>query len=404
MSQRPLRVLCLDIEGGFGGSSRSLYESLRHMNRNEVAPEVWCRRDGPVRKRYEALGIPCRIVSGMPTMNSLRYTSRNLYGYAVLLWKFLIWGKERFELLHALRQRFDLVHFNHEGLFYLADWLRGRHNKAQVTHVRTMIFDNIFGRWQTRRLMSANDRLVFITENERDNVERLGSRSANGTVIYNIAEPPSAALAASAAIPNDGRLKIAVLSNYAFIRGVDRIVEIAQVLAARNRRDLLFVIAGNMKLAGALPEELGGIARAGGTLADYAVACGVADMMLFLGHVAEPETVLTACDILLKPTRDNNPWSRDILEALAAGKPAVSVGRYARFVETEKTGILLEHYSADAVAKALLRLDADRDLCRRLGANAAQRAAELCDGPARASDLLAVWQEAIAMRSMGMIT
>ena len=404
MSATPLRVLCLDIEGGFGGSSRSLYESLRSMDRNKIAPEVWCRRDGPIRARYEALGIPCRIVSGMPTMNSLQYASRNLYGYAVLLWRFLFWGKERFELVNALRQRFDLVHFNHEGLFCLADWLRGRHNKAQVTHVRTMIFDNIFGRWQSRRLMWANDRLVFITENERDNVEMLGSRAANSTVIYNIAEPPPAALAAPAAIPNDSRLKIAVLSNYAFIRGVDRIVEIAQVLAARNRRDLLFVIAGDMKLTGSLPEELGEIARAGGTLADYAVARGVADMMLFLGHVAEPEAVLTACDVLLKPTRDNNPWGRDILEALAAGKPVVSVGRYSRFVETEKTGVLLEHYSADAVAKILLSLDADRDHCLRLGANAAQRAAKLCNGAARASDLLAVWQEAIARRSMEMTT
>ena len=404
MSAAPLRVLCLDIEGGFGGSSRSLYESLRFMDRSKIAPEVWCRRDGPIRARYQALGIPCRIVSGMPTMNSLQRTSRNIYGYSGLFRKLLAWRQERDELANALQQRFDLVHFNHEGLFCLADWLRSRHNKAQVTHVRTMILDNFFGRWQSRRLIAANDRLVFITENERDNVERLGLRAANGTVIYNIAEPPPTTMAVNPMVPDDGRLKVAVLSNYAFIRGVDRIVEIAEGLAARGRRDFLFVVAGNMKLTGSLPDELGDIARARGTLADFAAARGVADMMLFLGHVAEPETVLTACDVLLKPTRDNNPWGRDILEALAAGKPVISVGRYSHFVETEKTGFLLEHYSADAVVEILLRLDAGRDLGLRLGANAARRVAELCDGTARARDLLAVWQEAIAGRSKEMIT
>ena len=30
---RPIRVLCLDIEGGYGGSSRSLYFSLQNMDR-----------------------------------------------------------------------------------------------------------------------------------------------------------------------------------------------------------------------------------------------------------------------------------------------------------------------------------------------------------------------------------
>ena len=77
MSAPRLRVLCLDIDGGFGGSSRSLYESLRHMDHAQVAAEVWCRRDGPARARYAALGIPCRIAADMPRMNSLPRVSRN---------------------------------------------------------------------------------------------------------------------------------------------------------------------------------------------------------------------------------------------------------------------------------------------------------------------------------------
>jgi len=393
-----LRVLCLDIEGGFGGSSRSLYESLRHMEPGAVTAEVWCRRDGPVRARYEAIGIPCRVAAEMPRMNSLPRASRNLFGYARAVREMLRLKDFRAALLAAV-ERCDLVHFNHEGLFLLAAWLRKRHAKAQTMHVRTMIPRNTFGRWQCRRMDAANDRLVFITENERANLEGMLGRSAMGDVIYNVAPAPGGAVPPHPAIPDDARLKVAVLANYAWHRGIDRMIDVAEALAARKRRDILFVVAGDMALSGRLPGALAQIARAGGTLADHAAARGVADMFLFLGHVAAPESVLVACDAVAKPTREDNPWGRDILEGLAAGKPVISIGRYDRFIETGVTGFLLPEYGADVFADIVLWLDADRGLGRRLGEAAKARIAALCDGPARARDLAATWCEAVAARA-----
>jgi glycosyltransferase involved in cell wall biosynthesis len=394
-----LRVLCLDIEGGFGGSSRSLYESLRHMDRAAVAPEVWCRRDGPVRGRYEAIGVACRVAADMPHMNSLVRFSRNLVGYTRHVRDMLRQKAFRADLLDAVRARFDLVHFNHEGLFLLAAWLRGRHAKAQTLHVRTMIPRNTFGRWQCRRIAAANDRLVFITENERGNLEAMLRRGTEGAVIHNIADAGAPA-PRHPAIPHDARLKVALLSNYAWIRGNDRMIEVAEALAARGRRDILFVVAGDMALRGTLPGELGAIARRGGTLADYAAARGVADMFLFLGHVAEPEAVLAACDVLAKPTRVDNPWGRDILEGLGAGKPVISIGHCDTFVETGATGFLMRDYDPGELAEILLLLDADRGLVVRLGATARARIASLCDGPSRARDLVALWREAVSRRTV----
>jgi glycosyltransferase involved in cell wall biosynthesis len=394
-----LRVLCLDIEGGFGGSSRSLYESLRHMDRAAVEPEVWCRRDGPVRDLYARLGIPCRVTAGMPRMNSLARASRNLIGYARCWRAMLLWRPEAARLVDAVRQRFDVVHFNHEGLTGLAGWLRKRHDKAQTMHVRTMIPDNAFGRWQRRRMAASIDRFVFITENERDHIERVLGRGVAGSVIYNAAAMGLADVPRHPAVPEDDRLKIAVLSNFALIRGTDRIVEIAEALAARNRRDVLFVVAGDMTLRDSPSGELGRIARAGGTLADYAAARGVADMFLFLGHVSAPESVLAACQVLLKPTRNDDPWGRDIIEALAAGLPVLSVGRYRRFVESGETGYLMPAYDAGGMADLLIKLHSDRRLIARLGAGARARVSALCDGPGRAHDLLELWRDAVRARN-----
>ena len=148
-----------------------------------------------------------------------------------------------------------------------------------------------------------------------------------------------------------------------------------------------------MRLHGSLPGELGVLSRKGATLKEYAAARGVADMFLFLGHVSEPERVLAGCNALARLSREDNPWGRDVIEALGAGRPVIATGSYDRFVESDATGILLPTFSADALADNILRLADDRALAARLGAAAQVRIEALCNGPARAADLAAVWRD-----------
>ena len=134
------------------------------------------------------------------------------------------------------------------------------------------------------------------------------------------------------------------------------------------------------------------------TLADEVRAAGVAGDFVFLGHVAEPSAVLAACDCLIKPTRDANPWGRDILEAMAQGRPVISYGRDATFVEPGVTGLLMDEFDATVTARELLRLANDRDSLRAQGANAKQRIRRLCDPAAQAAELAELWRAAYATR------
>lgn len=398
MTAEPLRVLCLDIEGGYGGSSRSLFETIRHLDRAAVALEVWCRREGAIQDRYRGIGVPCRVTPEMPKVSSLPLISRNLFVYTQFLRDFLASGGFRKTLAAEAGARFDLVHFNHEALFMLARWL-GRRSAVPLTmHIRTNLHDTPFARWQNRAIAETMDHLVFITENERGTLERLAGRTTRGTVIHNIVSH-SKQITRHPSIPRDGRFKIACLSNYSWYRGLDRLVDVAAALAARGRRDVLFAMAGDMTLTRSLPGELGATARAGGTLAEYASRKGLADMFLFLGHVAEPETVLAACDALAKPTREDNPWGRDILEALAAGKPVLSVGADETFVQTGATGLLQAEFECEEMAAEIIRMADDRAYAKRLGAAGRARVLKLCDGPARAADLLEVWRSATSGRA-----
>jgi glycosyltransferase involved in cell wall biosynthesis len=389
-----MRVLCLDIEGGFGGSSRSLFESLRHMG-GMVSAEVWCARPGPVLARYAAIGTPARAVPGMPRFTALPRLSRNLLAGARYGREWLAAARFRAELAARCADA-DIVHLNHESLHGVGLWLRARVPGVRVCfHLRTMLPPGPFARWQSRRVAAAAHGIVYITENERARfLAHLGpeAHEPRWRVIHNIAVPVEG-VAPSSAIPADGRLVVACLSNYAWVRGIDRVVEIARALQEMGRRDVLFVVAGDMTLPRSLPGELGATARAGGDLSVHARRMGVADMILFLGHVPDPESVLAASHVLVKPTREANPWGRDIIEALAAGRPVLSVGRYDRFVEDGVTGVLQPDFDADAMAGRIARLADNRDEIERMALAGAARVAALCGGPARAADLLGFWRE-----------
>ena len=331
----------------------------------------------------------------MPHVSALPRPSRNIYAFARAHLRFRASKVFRAELCAAVNERFDAVHFNHEALFQLARWLRPRTRQPFTMHIRTNLVPSLFSRWQARTIARNIDHAIFITENEQHSWRALGLCPPCESVIYNIAGPLSSEVETHPEIPEDDRLKIASLSNYAWIRGVDRLVEVAAVLAARGRRDILFVVAGDMRLRGSLPGQLGEISRKDGSLADHAAAKGVGDMFLFLGHVNAPERVLAGCQLLARLSRENNPWGRDVIEALGAGRPVIAMGTYDRFVESGETGILLPTYSADDVAMNMERFADDRVLLDRLGAAGQARVENLCNGPARAACLAAVWQEVV---------
>ena len=393
-----LKVLALDIEGGHGGSSKSLYTSILHLDLNEVNVEVWCKRKGSIQQRYMDIGVCCRVKPDMPKVSALPRLSRNTYAHAVFLWQFVRAYHFRAELLDEINNRFDVVHFNHESLAWLGVWLRSRTNAGFVLHNRTMLRDSFFARAQIRAMNTAADDVIFITENEQENVRRLGIGNL-GSVIYNPVESYKKPSKCHQLESDRTTFKVCCLSNFSWNRGLDRLVEVAEVLKSRKRTNIQFVVLGEAALSGSLPGELGKIARNGGTLVDYAVLKGVSDMFMFLGHVSKPESVLFVCDMVVKLSRELNPWGRDILEGMAMGKPIIGIGTYEGFVKNDETGYLLSHYDAKHIADKIVYLADNPEKSSRMGLNARKLVEEKCNGVKRAHDLVQVWRNARHLRN-----
>jgi len=394
-----IRVLCLDIEGGHGGSSRSLFQSLLHMDRDVIAPEVIVRRPGAIEERYQELDIPVRIMPDLPKASALQTWRGTAKVYAIAARAIWIARPTIKTLADDISTRFDVVHFNHVGYWLLAGALRRRTQTPFVMHIRTMGYGTFWTTFEARRLGRTGNRMVYITENEQTRFQAAGVR-APGTVIYNIAESQKG-VSRHKSVPDDGRFTIACLSNFSWERGIDRLISIAQSLQARGRTDFRFVVAGDMTLPKYLAGNLGDIGRQGGTLVDYAKSQGVAGMFLFLGHIPNPDKVLAASHMLIKPTRESNPWGRDVIEALAAAKPVATFGTYDTFVEDGKTGILMAEFDAEAMASRLEHLADDRAACAAMGIVGQARVATLCNGPERARDLAAVWTSVVENSKCG---
>ena len=393
-----LKVLALDIEGGHGGSSKSLYTSILYLDQTAINVEVWCKRQGVTKGYYDDIGVRCYVKPDMPKVSALPKLSRNIFVHLKFLWQFFQARRFRAELLHEINDRFDVVHFNHEALAWLGLWLRPRTNAGFVFHNRTMLQHTLFARAQIRAINSAADGTVYITENEQNNARSLGIKNS-GKVIYNSVVRYKKFIKCHELVEDRTTFKVCCLSNFSWNRGGDRLIEVAEILKSWKRTDVQFVMLGEVTLSGSLPGELGKIAKNGGNLVDYAISRGVGDMFLFLGHMSEPETVLLGCNTVAKPSRELNPWGRDILEGMAMGKPIIGIGSYEGFVKNGETGFLLPKYDAEKFAERIVYLVDNPQKATRMGLNARKLVEEQCNGIERAHDLTQVWQKVWYLRN-----
>ena len=100
---------------------------------------------------------------------------------------------------------------------------------------------------------------------------------------------------------------------------------------------------------------------------------------------------------MLASANEGTPIS--LIEAGAAGRPVVStsVGGVADVVEHGSTGFLAD--SGAALADAMLKLLADRDLARRMGAAGRKRVLARYSAARLASDLTSIYERELASTS-----
>lgn len=388
----PARILYLDVEGGRGGSSRSLFLLARYVDTARFQPTVWHRRNGDYGERLEAVGLRH---SHEPNILSIIPRHKNN-------WKLWLAAMPRLSRLPALARRIlefspDILHLNYEGLVPLHAVLsRLGQPPATVLHFRTMSPANAVYRAYARYINHAIRYAIYITENEREaaaaagvDVERLPSQVLHNPVAP-VADPQGRP------IPRPGEtLRIAFLGSLEENRGPDRLIDLAECLRARN-------IAACINVYGSSPVYKRWLVLPRRTLERLRAEVHRRELdewITYHGRTEEPSRVLSESHLLIRPSREDNPWGRDVIEALSHGVPVLAHGQYSKFVRSGETGFLFPRWVPDHYARKIDEIAERPEQLGNLFANAVSLARQLFDPGAYAERVMGIYDEILARKT-----
>jgi glycosyltransferase involved in cell wall biosynthesis len=237
-----------------------------------------------------------------------------------------------------------------------------------------------------RRINEHAKGMIFITDNEEKHFrEVLGGtfQAGKSAVVYNSLEPSQAKLHPLPLFQEPkAAFRVISLSSYSPNRGTDLVAHVARSLKDKGREDFFFFLCGRLGARSLLPwkrdEFLNKMNRGIDEL-------GVRHMVKLAGFVEEPERALMGCHALIQIRRRQNPWGREIMEAMSQGLPVLAWGTYEGFVEHGTNGFLVRGEGKEsrpdvlAFADALIRLKDDPGLYERMSTANRQKAKILFD-------------------------
>jgi glycosyltransferase involved in cell wall biosynthesis len=377
-----LRSLHVDIEGGWGGSSRSLFQLLSRLDRSRVEPLIAHRQSGPIEGWYAQLGIPTVRVPEIGSFVPRRRKSGRIF--AASLPRLLRLGRtvDRLKVI-AHQHGAQIVHLNYEGLFLLARPLKAVTGLPIVCHNRALLPDNAWGRWLVRRLSDSVDYQFFISPQEEARVRVLeGQKSVAGSIVWNIAPEPSGRL------PFADPPEAVYLGNLDASKGTDRMIDIAAALEAISAPPLRLAVYGEARQA--RPQYVDDMSR-------RIMQANLGHRIVLRGYTTEPESVLAKALALIRPSREDDPWGRDVIEASVSGVPVLATGRYEGVVEDGVTGFLYDPFDPEKIARQLVELVVDQALWSRLSVAAGEKGRRQFSGVEQVASVTDVFEK-LALR------
>ena len=279
------------------------------------------------------------------------------------------------------RERIDILHTHGLAASNILSRIAAR--AAHVPVFSHLHIENYF-RPTTRRLVAALDnasarltaRLVAVSEDTKRAYERQGYPRNRIEVVYNGVELPPNGVA-----PENDPPLIGEIARLCEIKGQRELIQ-----ALAELPNVRLVLAGrDLEQGGAFQSEL----------EREADRLGVRDRVE-IGFREEVPELLDQLDVVALPS-----WTEGLpltlLDAMAHARPVVAtpVGGTAEVVEDGETGLLVPPRDPAALAAALRRLLADRELARRLGEAGRRRVAERFTLAAMTRRILELYDEVV---------
>lgn len=337
MSHRNPPVVCFMTfsAGDWGGASRVIYTNLRGLDRTLLEPIVILPWDGPIVPELDRLGIRHWFWGESVTPDRPISFAR-----AILR-----------ALIFFLRERVALVHLNHR------QWRSAEAIAAKLLGIPVLIHYHLVNTQTT-----PTDRLARAGIAVSDYVRRNSEPSAlEKFVIYNPIDLNRFGRGVSRRNEFGVAEQSVVVSFMGQIRefkGVQDFISMAHLVGAKNA---VFLIAGECRDPTQFPGSY--------SQDDLARMIGGDPRIRYLGYIDSIEDLYVTSDIVVFPSRWQEPLGLIALEAAAAKKPVVAtrVGGIPEAVVDGETGFLVEPADPAALSDCVARLIEQPELRMRFG-------------------------------------
>jgi L-malate glycosyltransferase len=358
-----VRVLHLDTGAGWRGGQAQVLLLLREQQRQGLHVELAAQRRGVLLRRAVAAGIRATSIRGSEIDPAA------------------VWRLRR---LHR-RRPFALIHSHSAHALMLGALLQRAAGIPLHLHTPPVDFPirrQPLSRWKYR---AGCQHIIAISHGVETALLLSGVPAARISVIHSGIDPAAVTAGVTGVDPRRElrwdrpaslALTVAALTDH---KGLNYLVEAAAILAPRVP-DLLFAVAGEGELAGALQRQ--------------AEKLGVPDRIRFLGFRRDVPDLLATADMFILPSHLEGLCT-SLLDAMAFGLPivATTAGGIPEVITHEQTGLLVPPRDAQALSAAVLRLRQDPALAVRLGGSASARIQEKFHASATASQTIELYHK-----------
>lgn len=306
-------------DGTVGGSFRSLFLLVRHLDRARYEPVVLYYQSNPYVARMRELGIEVHV------WESLRGDERAA-GSALpaRAWALGSAIGRRARFLH--RARIDLVHLNAGPALNFQDWLPAARlmRRRCISHARSVLPmpTRRASRWLTKRF----DWVLCNSNHVADAIAAQGVPRGRLRRIYNgieIDELRASVRRSAREVRRelgleDGQILAVMVGHLRPWKGQHVVLEAVGQLSGSVRRRLRVALVG----ATPLHEQ-----EYTASLKRRIQALGIESCVTILGNRDDVPDLLNAADLALHASLDPEPFGLVVLEALAFEKPVVAAAR-----------------------------------------------------------------------------
>lgn len=392
--------------GPFGGASRSLFEMLR-AGHHERFRRLFLMQRGTAGRYYRQVGDGFISTRGITRFDNTAFSHYRGVRWLVLLREI---AYIPFTIAALIRARLkwrhvDIVHANEVLEIFPAIAASLLYRAPLVVHVRSpqrRDWNSLRTRLLHALLRRFAARVIAIDEG----VKARFPSDINITVIHNSFEPkppqrPDMRLrAALERFGHSDALKIGFVGNLHASKGIDCLVDAAEILTKAGRKCEFLLVGGHTASGGGLKwrllDLLGLAQNRGDAITERLATSPARDHIHLLGPTDDIDALYRTIDIVVFPSHFDAP-GRPVFEAAFYSVPSVVAVRrpFPDTLVDGLTGFAIDAPDGAMLADALARFDDDRLSMKRMG-EAAHALSQANFTPAdNAAKMEAVYQEVV---------